>query len=188
MAGGISSPIRKIAAVALLLLCSWTASNLTMSYISARINLRDGIGELQASEAEIVRRRVDIAKLEEQLASLVASPAVQRSAIVAGNDREALNQLMQTVRQSLEEVHGKLLSLTETASSRGASTVAVRVRARMDEARMRQWLALIDGGGIRPRLEEITITSQNDAESVGKELDVSISLKAPWISRKDKDS
>ena len=188
MAIGISPPIRKTAAVAVLLLCSWTTLNLTMSYVSARFNLLDGIGELQAGNAEIVRRRVDIAKLEEQFASLIASPAAQRSAIVAGNDREALNQLMQTVRQSLEEVQGKLLSLTETASSRGSSTIAVQVRARMDEARMTQWLSLIDGGGIRPRLEEIVITSQNEAGSAGKELDVSASLKAPWISRKDKDS
>jgi hypothetical protein len=185
---GISSPIRKTAAVAVLLLCLWAMLNLTMSYISARSNLGDGISELQASYAEIVRRRVDTAILEEQMSSLIASPAARRSAIVAGNDREALNQLMQVVRQSLEQVQGKLLSLTETASSRGSSTVAVQVRARMDEARVTQWLSLIDGGGVRPRLEEITMASQNETGSAGKELDVSASLKAPWISRKDKGS
>jgi hypothetical protein len=184
----ISSSIRKAVAVTVLLVCSWAILNLASIYISARLNLRDGINELQTSYSGIIQRRVDIGKLEEQLSSLLASPAAQRSAIVAGNDREALNQLMQMVRQSLEQVQGKLLSLTESAPTRGSSAIAVQVRARMNESRVPQWLALIDGGGVRPRLDEITITSQSGSGSGAIELDISATLKAAWISPKDKGS
>jgi hypothetical protein len=184
----ISPSVRKTLALTVLLVCSWAILNLISIYISARLNLRDGINELQASYSEIIQRRVDIGKLEEQLSSLLASPAAQHSAIVAGNDREALNQLMQTVRQSLEQVQGKLLSLTESAASRGSPAIAVQVRARMNESRVPQWLALIDGGGVRPRLHEITITSQSENGSGIMELDISATLKAPWISPKDKGS
>jgi hypothetical protein len=184
----ISPSIRKTVAVTVLLVCSWATLNLVSIYISARLNLRDGISELQASYDEIIQRRVDIGKLQEQLASLLASPAAQHSAIVAGNDREALNQLMQTVRQSLERVQGKLLSLTESAPGRSSSAIAVQVRARITESRVPQWLALIDGGGVRPRLDEMTITSQRESGSGALELDISATLKAPWISPKDKGS
>ena len=171
-----------------MLVCSWAILNLASIYISARLNLRDSINELQASYSGIIQHRVDIGKLEEQLSSLLASPAAQRSAIVAGNDREALNQLMQMVRQSLEEVQGKLLSLTESAPTRGSSVIAVQLRARMNESRVPQWLALIDGGGVRPRLDETTITSQGGSGSGAMGLDISVTLKAPWISPKDKGS
>jgi hypothetical protein len=184
----ISPPLRKIIALTVLVVLSWAVLNLALTYISARLNLRDTINELQANYFEIVQRRVDIGKLEEQLSSLIASPAAQHSAIVAGNDREALNQLMQAIRQSLEEIQGQLLSLTESASSRGSSIIAVQVRARMSEARVPQWLSLIDDGSARPRLEDIAITSQNESGPRPKELDISATLKVPWISRKDKGS
>jgi hypothetical protein len=182
----VSPQITRMLAVAILILILWASARLTGLYLAARLDLHAETVELTDTYMQMAQRRVDIDALQVQLSTLDASPAVRRSTIAAGSARDALNQLMQTTRGSLDKVHGQLLSLTESPTAQGSSAIGVQVRARMEEALVPQWLALIDGGDIHPRVEEISVTAPNDGAGKTMDLEVSATLKMPWTNQKDR--
>ena len=182
----ISPRISQALALIILLVMTWATLRVTTLYFSGRSDIRLESDELEDVYVQMSQRRVDIEKLEEQLSSLLASPVVRRSTIVANSERDALNQLMQGIRQSLEKNRAQLLALTESSSAQSSSTVRVQMRARMEEVQLPLWLSSIDGGEIRPRVEEITVTTQNENGDSAKQLDVSAILRMPWVNRKER--
>jgi hypothetical protein len=178
----VSPRIAKLAAVAILVVVGWLTTKVIWFYVAGRLELSSEIEQLEETVPNIAARRVDLAKLQTQLSTLAASPQVRRSTMTAASKRDALNQLTQTIRGSLDEVHGKLLSLNEAASANQADIIAAQLHARMEEAKISRWLSHIGQGEVRPRIAEIVISSQDQAASSVDEVDFSAVLRMPWAS------
>jgi hypothetical protein len=184
MNGTISPRLRKLLALSILFVLLWSALRLSASYVAARLDLASEIDELTVESADISARRIDLGKLQEELAALLASAPVKRSTIIAANDRDALGQLMQAARASLEKIQGTLLSLTEASMAKGGTMVAVQIRARLDETRIPRWLASVDAGNFSPRIEEFIVSAQHDTSTKQADLEVSAILRMSWVNQK----
>lgn len=176
----ISPRVARIFALSVLIVLLWAIMHMATAYISGRLELANDIRGLQRTYDELSRRRVDIGGLKRQMATLLALPSVRRSAIVATSERDAVNQLMQTTRQSLVNIKGHLLLLTEDSGNHTPTLVAVEMRARMEESALPRWLSLVDGGQVRPRVQDLSISSQHQASSGSKELEIAATLTASW--------
>lgn len=181
----VSPRMSKALAIALLAAAIWVTLNAGSTVLSERFRLQAETNDLQDRYEQLRQRRIEVAALKKQLASLVSSPSVRRSAIFAPTDRAAVARIQQRCRTSVERARGKLLSLNEIATSPSApSLVAVQFRGRFSEPALRIWLNDLENGELDVTLVEFSLSSHKQSTTV-REIEVVATLHARWIKSED---
>src|SRR5262249_20353538 len=148
----------RLLAVGLLLLLLWLAIGAAVRAISARISAAGEINRLQQLAGELEIRRLDIATLEQQLATTMSAPSLKGAVMIADTNRAALANLQQVVRTSLERMRGKLMSISEASSTQDQSVVGIQVRMRLEESNVGEWLSALEAGEPRVLVESVSLS------------------------------
>ena len=172
--------VRRFGALGLALFAVLLISHLALHYAAQRLQLARDRAEIEAQYRMLLHRRVDISVLQHQLERLNASAQVRQSTLEAANDRGALARLQQMTRAAIDQAKGKLLSATEAKPDQDENSVALLVRARLEESAVPQLIGQVESGNPRLRLDDVSLVSRSLKPGEPGEVEMTATFRARW--------